>query len=170
MSLNQLFSRRPFGSDGAFKRPAMLAQTRYQLPFASGQDSGHGMQPLVLVGQVVKVAGGSFMWVDGADIENPVLQPIAPANDDVTTYLDTVSNYFEVHQRRVLAVLEVASQWELDLSPTLVARAVELMRDDLDASPEHALQVTLDWSELILEINRLAVPEKPSPQLKSIQK
>lgn len=166
MSLNQLFSRRPFGSDGAFKRPAMLVQTRYQLPLASG----HGMQPLVLVGQVVKVAGDSFMWVDGADIGNPVLHPIAPADDDVTTYLDTVSNYFEVHQRRVLAVLEVASQWELDLSPTLVARAVELMRDDLDASPEHALQVTLDWSELILEINRLAAPEKPSPQLKSIQK
>jgi hypothetical protein len=159
--LESLFKRRliqPGLAPGeAFRRPFMLAQTCYT-PTLPGQPEE--VQPLLVLGQVINVEGGVYLWADGLDMFDPVLIPIGPCDDGATRYIDTVSNYFEVHQRLVLQVLDVATREDLDLSPMLVARAVEIMRDNLEESPEHALDVALTWSQVILDLDRMGRLEK----------
>lgn len=155
MSLESLFKKRIQVANGGiddFRRPYMLAQTLYETNFAEDPEKNLS---LIIIAQVVRINDAVFVWADGLDMQDPVLLPISSTDDATTRYIDTVSNYFVTHQLLVLEVLECANQEGMDLSPTLVARAVEAMRDDQNKSASNALAVAMQWSQIILDLDRL---------------
>lgn len=126
----------------------MLAQTSYA-PLA-------GVPALLVTGQVVRVGADSFLWADGIDMQDPVLLPIPPSDTNTTIFLDTISHYFEVNQQWILPILEAANDIEMVLSPTMVARAVEILKEDGTLDAADALNVALEWSEVLIDLARMS--------------
>jgi hypothetical protein len=162
-------------------------------PQFKGSALAHLPKRILVFGQAVELGGHHYIWIDGLDMNNPVLRKIDLAgSDDSLEYIeqsvcygelvDSISNYFLTNSSAVLAILrshrdhlnlsvdtlqsvedsffeEISRGQSIDSelpSPTVVARAVEILRSDPLEAPSNAYQAALTWSELLLEMDRLS--------------
>lgn len=135
--------------DWSVLRPVMLARAVWQPPVALG---AHDELPaLDVIGQVAEGEEDAWLWVDGLNIDDPVLLALPSDWRSLPGVVDAGSILRE-HATELAALLEQAASASVELSPTLMVRAVMAMRDE-ELEAGQALDLVLAWSGRILQLS-----------------
>ncbi|HWS26852.1 MAG TPA: hypothetical protein VN259_09830 [Xanthomonadales bacterium] len=105
-----------------------------------------GMPPMRLLCQGVDVAGEKLLWVDGLDVANPVVIPLASVRS-----LEWAGSFRELMVSDLDLAERVISEAQGEYSPTIMARMFVYMSQDPDLHVEEALDLAIKQSaELIV--------------------
>lgn len=108
-----------------------------------------------LICQTVVLEDCAYAWVDGVDMQNPILVPV----DELQSYrrIGTFGSYLRDERHQDLGEMFDALLTDCvseALNPTLIVRACESMHSD-GFRPHEAIAVAREWGETIHQINGL---------------
>lgn len=106
--------------------------------------------PVDLLCQTLDVNKEKVLWVDGMTMEVPMLLPIASVVECIE-YRGTFRDFLTLHMREATEVLQASGGQH---SPTLIARAVQLMSRDRNLSGYEALNLVVDEALDMLDADR----------------
>lgn len=103
----------------------------------------------------------TYAWLDGLDVNDPVLIPLANATQTSSATSSplprqmTLSSYAADHPDAFDRVARFALARELNCSPLLLVRAAEVLRIDAQAgNAAEAFEVAIAWSRLLRRLCR----------------
>ncbi len=97
-----------------------------------------GTPPMRLLCQGVDVAGEKLLWVDGLDVANPVVIPLASVRS-----LEWAGSFRELMATDLELAERVISEVQGEYSPTIMARMFVYMSHDPDMHVEDALDLAI---------------------------
>jgi hypothetical protein len=100
---------------------------------------GPTQAPLSLVCQSMLVSGEMLLWIDGINLEQPVLAPLSAVKQ--IRHLGTFRDFAQARLPLAHAVLQ-ESQGEH--SPALIARAIQYLEADAGLSAHDALELAYE--------------------------
>ncbi|MEJ8837694.1 hypothetical protein [Ramlibacter sp. AN1133] len=92
-----------------------------------------------LVCQAIDVDGEMLLWIDGINLEHPMLVPVSACKR-----LTLLGTFREFAQTRLQATRAVLQESQGEHSPTLLARAILYMEADPQLTAHEALELAYD--------------------------
>ena len=102
---------------------------------------------VVLLCQAMDLSGEKVLWIDGMNMETPVLLPIASVKGGIE-YRGTFRDFLALHLDQAVQVLQAARGGH---SPTVLARAVHYMLHDRNLGAHEALTMVVEQARDILD-------------------
>ena len=103
-----------------------------------------------LICQSIDVEGEKVLWVDGLTMDSPVLLPIAAVAECIQ-YRGTFREFLMNDMREASQILAISNG---EHSPTIIARAVQLMSRDRKLSAEEALHLVVEEALDIMDADQ----------------
>ena len=102
--------------------------------------------PMRLLCQGVDVANEKLLWVDGLDVENPIVVPLSSVRA-----LEWSGSFRELMTTNLDLAARVISEAQGEYSPTIMARMFVYMSQDPNLQPEDALDLAIMQSNDVIQ-------------------
>lgn len=104
-----------------------------------------------LLCQGVDVAGEKLLWVDGLDVENPLVIPLASVRS-----LEWAGSFRELMSTDLDLAARVIEEAQGEYSPTIMARMFVYMSQDPAMHPEEALDLAIMQSGDLIQADSMS--------------
>ncbi len=105
-----------------------------------------------LLCQGVDIDGEKLLWIDGLDVENPIMIPVSSVRA-----LEWSGSFRELMVTDLDIAGRVISEAQGEYSPTIMARMFVYMSRDPDLHPEDALDLAIMQSNDLIDADKMSM-------------